>query len=210
MRTNSNVRREFLTLASALILLALAVPASAGTLYTNGPIKGSDDAATINFGFSVSDSFTLLTTSALGGVDFGVWLLPGDTVSSVDWAIGTSAFDNSMGHGKGIVSGTFQFTNAYGYNIYSDSFDLPGLDLAAGSYYLTLQNASAGGDPVYWDENEGPSAAYQSSGGPGIKIDSESFDIRSAVVATPEPGTMILLGSFFGLGGLLRRRQRCR
>ena len=44
----------------SLLCLALAViPASAQTLYDNGPVNGGVNAWTINFGYVVSDTFTL-------------------------------------------------------------------------------------------------------------------------------------------------------
>ena len=43
-----------------LVLAVAAVPAMAQTdLYDNGPVDGQDLGFTLNFGFSVSDSFTL-------------------------------------------------------------------------------------------------------------------------------------------------------
>ncbi len=43
-----------------IVCLVLAVsPAMAGTLYDNGAYNGTNDAWTINFGFSVSDSFAV-------------------------------------------------------------------------------------------------------------------------------------------------------
>jgi hypothetical protein len=43
----------------AVFALCLAViPAAAQTLYSNGPVNGTTDAWTINFGFVVSDTFT--------------------------------------------------------------------------------------------------------------------------------------------------------
>src|ERR1017187_656925 len=70
-------------IASLVVLcLALAViPASAQTLYSNGPINGTTDAWTINFGYIVSDSFALGTASTVTGFDFGVWEFPGDVLS---------------------------------------------------------------------------------------------------------------------------------
>ncbi len=49
---------------SLLALCLAAVPAFAQTdLYDNGPTNGTVDAWTINFGFIVSDSFTLNANS---------------------------------------------------------------------------------------------------------------------------------------------------
>jgi hypothetical protein len=46
------------------LLLAVA-PATADILYDNGPYNGTTDAWQINFGFSVSDLFTLSPTNAI-------------------------------------------------------------------------------------------------------------------------------------------------
>ena len=62
---------------STLLLLSIlaAVPASAGpVVFDNYPVNGTIDAWTINYGFWVSDSFTLASTSTVTGVNFGVWL----------------------------------------------------------------------------------------------------------------------------------------
>ena len=59
------------------LFLALAVvPASAQVLYDDGPINGTVDAWTINFGFVIGDSFTLLNNSTVGGFNFGAWEFP--------------------------------------------------------------------------------------------------------------------------------------
>ena len=70
----------------AILCLALAaIPAWAQ--YDNGPINGTTDAWTINFGYIVSDTFTAGSNTT--GFQFGTWEFPGDTLSSVDWSITT-------------------------------------------------------------------------------------------------------------------------
>jgi hypothetical protein len=65
------------------------------------------------------------------------------------------------------------------------------------------------GDPIYWDENSGPSSASESEVG---TIPSESFTILGGTTGTsstsvPEPSSIMLLGSgILGLAGLLRRK----
>ena len=66
------------------------------------------------------------------------------------------------------------------------------------------------GDPVYWDENRGPSWASETSLG---SIPSESFTLLGSTGSTtttgttPEPGGLMLFGSgLLGVMGILRRK----
>ena len=68
----------------------------AGTIYDNGPINGEVDAFTINFGFEVSDTFHLANSATVSDLSFGAWVFPGDTVTSVEVAIGSSYFSNNL------------------------------------------------------------------------------------------------------------------
>lgn len=172
---------------------------------TGNNINGNTDAWTINFGYWVSDSFVLGAGGTITGVDFAVWEFPGDSMTSVDWAIGTAFGDNSLGSGTAATTDTFLGTNSYGYNIDEITFSFAGISLGAGTYYLTLQNAVVpSGDPVYWDENSGPSSAAESAVG---TIPSEAFGIDGTNNKVPEPGAVVLFGSaLLLLGGTLRRR----
>ena len=67
-----------LGMASLALCLALAAPGWAQVLYDDGPINGTVDAWTINYGFVVGDTFTLSANSTVGGFNFGVWEFPGD------------------------------------------------------------------------------------------------------------------------------------
>src|SRR5499427_7687565 len=63
----------------AFALCLVAVPAVAQVVYSNGPINGTTDGWTINFGFVVSDTFTVGSGGAtITGLTFGAWLFPGD------------------------------------------------------------------------------------------------------------------------------------
>jgi len=200
-----------------LCLALAAVPAFAD--YSNGAINGTTDAWTINFGYIVSDTFvTGASDTAVTGFMFGTWEFPGDTLSSVDWSI-TSAENGGTVYGSGTASGknlTDQFisTNQYGYDV--DKITVTGLNVAvAGSttYWLNLQNAVVpSGNPVYWDENSGPSSASESAVG---TIPSEAFTVNTTggttttttTGTTPEPSSIMLLGSgILGLAGVLRRK----
>jgi len=196
-----------------LCLLLVAVPAVAQT-YDNGPINGSTDAWTINFGYIVSDTFTAPSPS-ISAFSFGVWEFGGDSMTSVDWSI-TASENGGQVFGSGTASGkaltdTFISSNQYGYDV--DLITVTGLSVAVTSgstYWLNLQNAVVpSGDPVFWDENSGvgcggsgcPSLASESSVG---TIPGEAFTIGGS---TPEPSTIMLFGSgILGLAGLLRRK----
>ena len=161
----------------SLLAFCLAViPAVAqNDLYDNGPINGTVDSWTINFGFAVSDSFTLSGNSQVNGLSFGAWMFPGDTLVSAEVAItssefgGTSYFDQSVNF---TASGCV--TNQMGYNVCTETGSFASVNLNAGTYWLTLENACCTDDPLYWDENSGPSSASENQVG---TIPSESFTL---------------------------------
>jgi PEP-CTERM motif len=197
-----------------IAVLALAViPAAAQTLYSNGPVNGTTDAWTINFGFVVSDTFTLGAASTVTGVNFYAWTFPGDVLDSAEVAITSSEFGGTT-YSDQVVNFTQSAcsANQLGFNVCLESSSgLAPVNLAAGTYWLNLENATVNdGDPIYWDENSGASSASENSVG---TIPSESFTVLGATTTsttsgtTPEPGSILLFGSgALGLAGVLRRK----
>jgi PEP-CTERM motif-containing protein len=217
----TQLRLASLSLFALICLTLAAVPASAN-LWDNGPINGTINAWTINYGYVVSDSFTLIAaTNQITSFSFGAWVQSGDTVSSVDWSI-TSQPNQGTPIDSGTASGLqnqWQSTNA-GYDILKVTATGFNFNLGQGVYYLNLTNATTPqGNAVYWDENDGVgcggsdgnglnciSTAY--SAGIGA-IPSESFTIQGSGSGgnAPEPSSLLMFGSgVMGLGGLLRRR----
>ncbi len=208
-----------IALLATLCLALASVPAWAQNWsYDNGPINGTTDAWTINFGYIVSDSY-IASGSSVTNFSFGVWEFPGDTMSSVDWSI-TGGENSGTMFGSVTASGanltdTFISTNQFGYDI--DKISVTGLnvpELSGVTYWLNLQNAAVpSGDPVFWDENSGvgcggtgcPSSASESAVG---TIASEAFTIGGGSGGTtPEPSSIMLFGSgILGLAGVLRRK----
>ena len=200
---------------SLFALCLVVVPAAAQTVYSNGPINGTADAWTVNFGFVVSDTFTVGSGGAsVNGLSFGAWVDPGDVPSSVEVQITSSEFGGTVYTDQTInLTQTGCTGNQYGFDVCTETGSLgTSVNLAAGTYWLNLDNATvATGDPLYWDENSGPSTASENTVG---TIPSESFTILGSSTTTttsttsvPEPSSIMLIGSgIFGLAGILRRK----
>ena len=204
----------------ALCLTLSAIPAMAQSdLYDNGPINGQITGWTIDFGFSVSDSFTLANPATVDGISFGLFLFPGDTLTSAEVQIGGGPFGNQLFDETINFTASNCFVDQFGYNICQETGSLSGLALNAGTYWMTLSNASVpSGDPVFWDQNSG--MGCEGSGCPSMAqenvigtIPSESFTIlgnassTSTTGTTPEPASLLLLASgILGTAGTLRRK----
>ena len=188
------------------------------TIYSNGPINGGVSSWQINQGDVVSDTFTTNGSTPVAALNFASWVFPGDTLASASVSITSSEFG-----GTTFFNGTVNFTqsgcsgNQYGFNVCSETGTFGPVNLAAGNYWVNLSNATlSSGDPVYWDENSGPSSASENTLG---TIPSEAFTVLGASSTSstttttggggsvPEPSTFMLLGSgILGVMGVVRRR----
>ena len=197
---------------SLLALCLAVVPAVAqNTVYDNGPINGTTDGWTINNGFVVSDTFTT-SGGTVNGLVFGAWTFPGDVLQTAEVTITSAEFGGTV-YTDQVVSFTQSGCsgNQYGYNVCTETGAFgSGVNLAGGTYWLNLQNAVVNtGDPIYWDENSGPSQASENSVG---TIPSEAFTVLGGTTttpsgSTPEPSSIMLFGSgILGLAGVLRRK----
>jgi len=167
-------------------------PLDSNDIYDNGPTNGNTDAWTINFGFITSDSFNVSqgNNTSITGMSFAAWMAPGDVLDSAEVSItssengGTSYFDQIVSFTQSGCIG-----NEFGYNVCTETASFNGPALNSGTYWLNLQNASsAAGDPMYWDENSGPSQASQNDVG---TIPSESFTILGSSTTTTSSTTFI-------------------
>jgi uncharacterized repeat protein (TIGR03803 family) len=150
------------------------MPPGNGDVYDNGPTNGTTDAWTINFGFVVSDSFTV-SANNVSGMTFAAWVTPGDVLQSAEVQIGTSPFRNDLFDQTINFTQSGCFSNQYGFNVCNESGNFNVILNGGGPYWVTLQNASSSlADPIYWDENSGPSSAENNMVG---TIPSESFTL---------------------------------
>ena len=220
----TQIRIASLSQLTILCLVLAAIPATAGTLYDNGPINGSVNSwdITQGSGNAVSDSFFLTAAmSDVESVHFGEWTQVEARPSTVEWEIGTLPF-TAIGGGSGTATLTWNYLGNNGgcCDIFEASFTFPSINLGPGQYWLTLSNAVACGPfgcngAVRWDENNGVGCGGTGSGAncPSTAyfdntlgtIPSEAFTIDGT--ATPEPSSLLLFGSgILGLAGVLRRR----
>ena len=206
---------------TSLLLAMVAAPAVAQTdVYDNGPTDGRTYAWTINLGYIVSDSFNYVNeggcypyySCSINGLSFAAWLFPGDTLQSVEVSItseefgGTTYFDQTVNFFQSDCVRTYY--NGEPFDLCNETGNFQRVYLNTGTYWLNLQNAIVDtGDPVYWDQNSGPSQASENTVG---TVPSESFtllgDARSSTCRwcgdTPEPGSLLLVVSGLGAFGV--------
>jgi hypothetical protein len=205
---------------AALAAICSGSVASAAVLYDNGPMNLSDSALTINGGQAIGDSFTLTSAATVTGVNFGVYALTGDRMLTVDWGI-TSDATAVPDNGTAAVTTGAVTDDGGGIDASTDSFSTGPVHLAAGTYYLWLQNAfTDSGDPLFWNINDGPSAANWALFGvnqgslaglvePGSN--SSAFQIVGTLGDLPEPATWaMMLAGFGGIGAVMRRGRKAR
>jgi hypothetical protein len=144
------------------------------------------------------------------------WNIPGFVTTGAEIQLGASSFGNNYADLTLAPSGSTDLgVNQFGYELWQYDFTFANVSVPNGTSWVTLSNATdSGGNPVYWDENSGPSLAYENSVG---SIPSEAFTMTGTTCegccgdspncTTPEPNSMMLFGSgILAVVGVLRRK----
>jgi hypothetical protein len=175
-------------------------------IYDNGPYNGTTDAWTINFGFATSDSFTCGGEFGCAVEDFHMvtWNIPGFVTTGVEIQLGSTSFGRDYDDLSVAPSGSTDLgSNQFGYELWRYDFTFPVSSVPTGTSWVTLSNATdSGGNPVYWDENSGPSTAYENSVG---SIPSETLTVTgnggSSGCMPEQDGNFKVIHDFSGQDG---------
>jgi hypothetical protein len=197
----------------ALLSLALGSFAFGEVLFTNGPDPGHVGGDFLSSYGGSSQEFDLTSESILTSLTISTWT-DGGGPSTLNWEISTNSPSSGFGtdEGSGSSAAANVFDTFHSFNIYYTTASLPSIDLPAGDYWLTLtSDNSSDGSTVYWGLNGTPTLGFETNNGGWVNQGGSYNGILeldgSVSSATPEPGTLSLLGlSLAGAAVRLRRR----
>ncbi len=195
--------------ATAMLLLSTGV---AAPVYSSGPINGTINASTFGRDFEVTTPFSLSSDISAASATVGVWSAVGLSPLAISWRLGTTAFGGELGNGTSQVSATLLRPLSVGgghYWLYEAVFDLGQVDIASGSYFLTLTDSALNGDGyLMWDVTSAQyiGAAQRGAAGWYSNIYSPSLELNEASTAISEPGSLALVVGGVLMALSLRRR----
>jgi hypothetical protein len=174
----------------------------------------------------ISDKFVTTSSGGATAVEWGEWSVGAPT--SFAWSLATDssgAFTQNLGNAtvaQNSLNSVFLVTNSFGYGVYDVTAHFADIGMPAGTYWLTISNATdaAADGSQAWDVNGAAVICnYRQSGtnllacGSGTTHttpqsgEGEAFTISGSQATTPEPSSILLLGSgILGLFGILRRK----
>jgi len=168
-------------------MLVFAVPGrSQATLYDNGP-DGNIGYYHVNFGSAVSNSFVLAQPATITNVTLTLYDVDDrNQPERLTWKITTEPLGGTvLASGLApLISLQPPYITQFLFFAWDLSFDLPSLDLPAGTYYLQIQDVlTQWGTWAFWAQSsDGTSQGYYEAVGPSSDatarvVPSESFSL---------------------------------
>jgi hypothetical protein len=204
-------KRFLQALCGAVIVLGGSTQARSGEVYSNGLVNGAAASYGITGMLTVTDSFTVGSSTSLTMAQVGLWdhHTSSSAPLSLNWSIGTTPFGSDISSAvNATLKDTFKFTSAFGFDIYESTFSITGSVKPGTTYWLTLTNGiDPNGSGPFWDVTSGPSKVLLGPAGIAPDTGSNSFQLFGSTVV-PEPTGLALCGFAVAAVGLRAWRKR--
>lgn len=221
MLRSDSTRRAILAAVTAIpsfvFVVFMASTARSDQVYTNGATNGNLDYQEVSSGHEATEQFTITSPVTLTTASVGLWVYSQGAPTTLDWAIGTTPFDESLGSGLSTTANTqltpvASFGNRGSFMVYDTIFSVTA-NLTPGNYYFSIFAAeSTDGENVFWDTNSetgGTTVALSPFSSTTTQFTTqETLTLDGQSTTAPEPSVAIGLSTSLAGLGLIYLRQR--